>query len=102
MPATRIVVSCSSRCVAGRAVRLTTQRVPVEDLTRIPAINIVAVLRVTRMIVPKMVARRRGLILNIGSWSSHIPAPFLATYGGSKVRWVAACLLFGGARALYR
>ena len=57
---------------------------PVEDLTRIPAINIVAVLRVTRMIVPKMVARRRGLILNIGSWSSHIPAPFLATYGGSK------------------
>ena len=78
------------------------QRVPVEDLTRIPAINIVAVLRVTRMIVPKMVARRRGLILNIGSWSSHIPAPFLATYGGSKVRWVAACLLFGGARALYR
>lgn len=60
------------------------EKTPVEDLKNIPAVNVVGVLRITRLIVPRMIAQRCGLILNIGSFSSHVPAPLLATYAGSK------------------
>ncbi|KAF9232413.1 hypothetical protein BU15DRAFT_55060 [Melanogaster broomeanus] len=47
-------------------------------------ININGTLRVTHAVLPGMIQRKRGLILNIGSFAGQIPSPMLATYSGSK------------------
>ncbi|KAF5322045.1 hypothetical protein D9619_001503 [Psilocybe cf. subviscida] len=57
---------------------------PKDEITDIVAININATLRVTYAILPGMVQRKRGLILNIGSFAGSVPSPMLATYSGSK------------------
>lgn len=46
--------------------------------------NIASVLRVTKLVLPGMVSRRRGLVLNLGSFAAVVPSPFLSTYSGSK------------------
>jgi 17beta-estradiol 17-dehydrogenase / very-long-chain 3-oxoacyl-CoA reductase len=43
-----------------------------------------ATLKVTKIVVPGMVSRKRGLILTVGSFASLIPSPLLAVYSGSK------------------
>lgn len=47
-------------------------------------VNISAQLRVTRLIAPKMVEKRRGLILNIGSVAGTVPSGLLSVYSASK------------------
>ena len=47
-------------------------------------LNVNATLRVTRLFAPRLVARGRGLILNVGSFSGQLATPLLATYAGSK------------------
>lgn len=46
--------------------------------------NIRSLTEMTRIVLPGMVARGRGLVLNLSSLSSTIPAPLLAVYGASK------------------
>lgn len=43
-----------------------------------------ATLKVTKIVVPGMVSRKRGLILTVGSFAALIPSPLLAVYSGSK------------------
>jgi len=57
---------------------------PKEELEHILAININGTLRATYIILPGMIKRKRGLILNIGSFAGATPTPMLATYSGSK------------------
>lgn len=38
----------------------------------------------TSMVLPGMIQRKRGLILNMGSFAGSVPSPMLATYSGSK------------------
>ncbi|KAG6889104.1 hypothetical protein C0995_003673 [Termitomyces sp. Mi166 len=64
---------------------------PKEEMTDIVAINVNATLRVTYAVLPGMVQspdamfeRKRGLILNIGSFAGAIPSPMLAVYSGTK------------------
>jgi len=57
---------------------------PKDEISDIVAINVNATLRVTYTILPGMVQRKRGLILNIGSFAGSIPSPMLATYSGTK------------------
>jgi len=47
-------------------------------------INVQSPLLLTRSILPGMIERGRGRVLNIGSIGSFLPAPFMATYGASK------------------
>lgn len=54
------------------------------EMQGIVDLNVSATLRVTRMFAPRLVARRRGLILNVGSFSGQLATPLLATYAGSK------------------
>lgn len=71
------------------------------EVSDIIGINVAATVRVTRMVLPGMVnryvlviahpvtlysssARKNGLVLNIGSFSSIVPSPMLATYSGTK------------------
>lgn len=46
--------------------------------------NIKAMTRMTLIVLPGMVERKRGLVINLSSLSSIIPAPLLAVYGASK------------------
>jgi len=50
----------------------------------IVAINVSSVLRVTKLLLPSMIANKRGLILNIGSFSGAFPSPMLSVYSGAK------------------
>lgn len=47
-------------------------------------VNIKATMKITKMIVPKMIAQKRGLILNIGSFAGMVPSAYLSVYSGSK------------------
>jgi short-subunit dehydrogenase len=47
-------------------------------------VNIVAVTELTRLVVPKMVARRRGKIMLMSSTAAFLPGPHMAVYYASK------------------
>ncbi|KAH8981107.1 3-ketoacyl-CoA reductase [Lactarius hatsudake] len=55
-----------------------------EELNTIVDVNVSATLRVTNLIAPAMVSRKKGLILNMGSFAGASPTPMLAVYSGSK------------------
>lgn len=57
---------------------------PEDEMTDIIMINCLATLRVTQLVVPGMMKRKRGLILTMGSFGGLLPTPLLATYSGSK------------------
>lgn len=64
-----------------------------EEMKDIITINCHGTLRVTQLIVPGMIQRRRGLILTMGSFGGLLPTPLLATYSGSKAflqQWSSA------------
>jgi len=47
-------------------------------------LNATAVVHLTRALLPGMLTRRHGRILNIGSWAGFQPGPYMATYYASK------------------
>ncbi|CAD6500329.1 BgTH12-07507 [Blumeria graminis f. sp. triticale] len=57
---------------------------PSEEMRDIIAINVMGTLKVTQIVAPGMVSRKRGLILTMGSFGGLLPTPLLATYSGSK------------------
>jgi hypothetical protein len=56
----------------------------VEDLDRMIALNVTALTRLTRAVVPRLVARGQGTIINISSIAAVAPEVLNGTYGGSK------------------
>jgi len=48
------------------------------------ALNIGALVALTRALLPPMVARGRGQIINVASLLSFMPTPYFATYGATK------------------
>jgi short-subunit dehydrogenase len=55
-----------------------------EDDMRMVAVNVVALTDLTKLIVPGMVARRRGRVLNVASTAAFQPGPFMAVYYATK------------------
>jgi 17beta-estradiol 17-dehydrogenase / very-long-chain 3-oxoacyl-CoA reductase len=47
-------------------------------------INCEATLRVTQIVLPRMIPQKKGLVLTMGSFGGLMPTPLLATYAGSK------------------
>ncbi|OMJ26702.1 Very-long-chain 3-oxoacyl-CoA reductase [Smittium culicis] len=47
-------------------------------------LNVMALTKMTRIVIPQLKEKKNGLILNMGSFASLIPSPFLAMYSGSK------------------
>jgi len=47
-------------------------------------LNVAAVVRLTRAVLPQMLARRSGRILNLGSTAGFQPGPYMATYYATK------------------
>ncbi|KAJ8098267.1 hypothetical protein POJ06DRAFT_258991 [Lipomyces tetrasporus] len=54
------------------------------ELTNIVTINNLATLKVTKLVVPKLIAKKKGLILTMGSFGGLLPTPYLSVYSGSK------------------
>lgn len=57
---------------------------PFEEMRDIITINCLGTLRATQLVAPKLVARKKGLILTMASFGGIMPTPLLATYSGSK------------------
>jgi short-subunit dehydrogenase len=55
-----------------------------EEIEAIVDVNLVAVMDLTWLVLPGMLERRRGHIVNLASLAGKIPAFFLATYAGTK------------------
>jgi short-subunit dehydrogenase len=47
-------------------------------------VNVVALTQLTRLLLPPMVARRSGRILNVASTAAFAPGPMAAVYGATK------------------
>ena len=47
-------------------------------------VNVTALVQLTRRLLPAMVARKSGRILNIGSTAGFVPGPFMADYYATK------------------
>lgn len=66
---------------------------PEDEMADIITINCHGTLRVTQLVVPGMMHRKRGLVLTMGSFGGLLPTPLLATYSGSKAflqQWSSA------------
>jgi 17beta-estradiol 17-dehydrogenase / very-long-chain 3-oxoacyl-CoA reductase len=48
--------------------------------------NIMSMARMTHIVLPQMIKRNKGIIINIGSLSSATATPFLTIYGATKVK----------------
>jgi short-subunit dehydrogenase len=48
------------------------------------ALNVVTVVELTRLLLPGMVARRRGIVVNVASTGAFQPVPTMAVYGATK------------------
>ncbi len=55
-----------------------------EQTDRMLRLNIEAVVRLTGLVLPEMLARRRGWLMNVASTAAYQPLPFLATYAATK------------------
>jgi short-subunit dehydrogenase len=57
---------------------------PLDEDLRMLAVNVTALTDLTRRVLPGMVERRRGRILNVASTAAFQPGPFMAVYYASK------------------
>lgn len=66
---------------------------PEMEMRDIITVNCTGTLRITQLIAPAMIKRKKGLILTMASFGGLLPTPLLATYSGSKAflqQWSAA------------
>jgi len=54
------------------------------DLEHLVHLNVLAVLRLTHQVLPEMLERRTGHLINIASTAAFQPTPYMAVYGASK------------------
>jgi short-subunit dehydrogenase len=59
-------------------------KLPLEREVEQINLNITSLVAMTRLFLDGMVARRRGIIINVASTAAFQPVPYMATYGASK------------------
>ncbi|KAJ2605599.1 hypothetical protein H4R99_001012 [Coemansia sp. RSA 1722] len=60
------------------------EEVKEETVDGLVDINMRAMVKMSRMVLPQMKERKNGLIINSGSFAALLPSPFLAVYSGTK------------------
>lgn len=55
-----------------------------EVLAKILQLNVAGVTGVVRALLPAMMQRKKGVVINISSMAAAIPSPYLAVYSASK------------------
>jgi len=69
---------------AGFGVAGLSERAPTDRVTAMIDVNVVAPVALTRALLPGMLERRKGYVLNVASMAGILPAPFQAGYAGTK------------------
>ncbi|KAI9298027.1 NAD(P)-binding protein [Neoconidiobolus thromboides FSU 785] len=69
---------------AGVSVSKPIIEVDITNVNKVFETNVFGVLNLTQAVVPHMINNKSGTIVNIGSISGHMTAPFGAVYGASK------------------
>ena len=69
---------------AGFGIRENFEKTDLKDILEMVQVNITAVTHLTRLLLPGMVARRRGKILNVASTAAFQPGPWMAVYYATK------------------
>jgi|tagenome__1003787_1003787.scaffolds.fasta_scaffold20954297_3 short-subunit dehydrogenase len=78
-----LTVSILCNC-AGTGIPGSFADVPVDRQLQLVRLNLEAPVDLCGRFVPAMVRRRRGAVLNVGSLSSYVPVPAMATYAATK------------------
>ena len=69
---------------AGVGLRGAFAELPWEKQSALLQLNLIAPIQLSRLILPGMIARRSGRILNVASTAAFVPGPFMALYYASK------------------
>lgn len=60
------------------------EAIPAAELLEMMQLNMATLVQLTHLILPQMIARRRGIIVNVGSTASFQPGPFSTVYFATK------------------
>jgi short-subunit dehydrogenase len=74
-----LLVNCAGLGAVGAFAEL-----PLERQLQMVRVNIEALVELTGLYLPRMVARRSGAVLNVASTAAFAPMPYLAVYAASK------------------
>jgi short-subunit dehydrogenase len=55
-----------------------------EQLEAITSVNVLALMELTRVVLPGMLDRRRGHVVNLASLAGKLPTPYVASYSATK------------------
>ena len=69
---------------AGMGVWGAFSETAIEEETQLVELQIMAVMRLTKVFIPSMIKRQTGKILNVGSVYSYTPVPYQSVYSASK------------------
>ncbi|XP_004453325.1 very-long-chain 3-oxoacyl-CoA reductase-B-like isoform X2 [Dasypus novemcinctus] len=79
-----LVNNVGMRYFCNRIMKLLDAEDPAKALADIVNCNVLSVAQMTRIVLPQMVARGRGVIINLSSETENGPWPFLAAYAATK------------------
>ena len=60
------------------------RQIPLEDIEWIARVNLIGLMVATRLVIPQMVERRRGHIVNMSSAAGLAPVPYASIYSATK------------------
>ena len=78
-PALEVLINCAGFGTASSFAEMVPERAEEEI-----ALNVTALVRLTRAAIPGMIERANGKIVNVSSMASFQPNPYMATYGATK------------------
>ncbi|XP_004710628.3 very-long-chain 3-oxoacyl-CoA reductase-B-like [Echinops telfairi] len=79
-----VLVNNVGRTYSPRLEKLLDCENPAQSLSDTVNCNMMSVVQMTRIVLPQMVSRHRGIIINVSSMTENHPWPFFAVYPATK------------------